>query len=520
MTKKNSRTKNSILNLLTSFGGQLLMTILRFVVRTVFIYSLGSSYLGINGYFADVLNMLSLTELGFDTAINYKLYKPLAEHDEKRVRVLLKFYKLAYRAVGLVIIILGLLIIPVLPYVIKDYSQLADIGINAPLVFVLFLLQSASSYLFFAYRAAIMKANQKKYILDLAGYVGTILTNAFQILVLVLFKDFILYTAVVIVFNLLQNVFNAYITKRFYPEYFLKEEESLSKEEIKDLFKDCGAIFVYKINSTILKATDNMVLGAFAGMETVGLYSNYLLFYTTIKAFLRKLYSAVKASTGNLFAVEDMKTKYQFFRTMNYLTMILYGTAAVGIAVCADELIITWIGAKYVIAKPFAILIGVEILFSGLKQNLGQIRTVTGAFRQAWKRPILSAIINLISSIVLVQFIGIYGVIIGTILADLLTNFLVDPSIIHKYSFDNYKPVSYYYRTNLLYIALLVVIALFDGWLCSWLLIGHGWVSVILHIFIVAVSIPLVFWIVFWNSNERKYINSIIARLFMKKSKE
>ena len=120
--KENSRTKNSMFNLLASLGGQFLSTILRFAVRTVFINVLGKSYLGINGYFSDILNMLSLTELGIDTALNYKLYKPLAEHDEKRVRVLLKFYKSAYRAIALVILALGLLLVPVLPFIIKNSS--------------------------------------------------------------------------------------------------------------------------------------------------------------------------------------------------------------------------------------------------------------------------------------------------------------------------------------------------------------------------------------------------------------
>ena len=92
MAKSNSRTKNSVLNLLSSLGGQLLVTIFKFLVRTAFIYTLGKSYLGISGYFSDILSMLSLTELGFDTAINFKMYKPLAEHDDKRVRVLLKWH--------------------------------------------------------------------------------------------------------------------------------------------------------------------------------------------------------------------------------------------------------------------------------------------------------------------------------------------------------------------------------------------------------------------------------------------
>ena len=123
-----------MLNILTSFGGQILMTLLRFITRTVFIATLGKTYLGVNGYFADIINMLSLTELGFDTAINFKLYKPLAEHDEKRVRVLMNFYKVAYRCVGLVILCIGLLLIPLLPFLIQDYSKLADLNINATLV--------------------------------------------------------------------------------------------------------------------------------------------------------------------------------------------------------------------------------------------------------------------------------------------------------------------------------------------------------------------------------------------------
>lgn len=512
-SKDYSRTKNSILNLSSGVIGQLLITVLRFITRTVFIQILGKSYLGINGYFSDILNMLSLTELGFDTAINFKLYKPLAEHDDKRVRVLLKFYKLAYRAVGIIIVLLGLLLIPFLPFLIKDYSRIVDIGINVPLVFILFLLQSASSYLFFAYRNAIMTANQKKYILDIAGYVGTILTNALQILSLILFKDFIVYTAIVIIVTILQNIVNAVIVQKYYPQFFIKEQNSMSKEEVKELFKDCGALFVYKINSTVLKATDNMVLGAFAGMVIVGLYSNYLLFFSTIKSLLRKLYSAVKASTGNLFAIEGVETQYHFFETMNFLTIIFYGTAAVGIAVCADELITTWIGSEYLIAKPFAFLVGIEILTTGLKQNLGQIRTVTGVFRQAWKRPILSAIINLVSSIILVKFIGIHGVIIGTILADILTNLLIDPKVIHVYSFNNYKPVSRYYKKNALFLLVLVCVGVFDFWICSFFFINHGWFSVILHIIIVAISVPLTFILVYWKSYECKYLRGVAMRI-------
>ncbi len=514
--EKNSRTKNSLLNLAASFGGQLLITLLKFVTRTVFIHTLGKSYLGINGLFSEILTMLSLTELGIDTAINFKLYKPLSEGDDKRVRVLMKFYKQAYRIIGAAILLLGLCLIPFLPALVRDYDTLDALGINATLIFVLYLLQSVSSYLFFAYRSAVMKANQKKYILDVADYAVTIATNAAQICVLVFLKNFVLYTATVILFTIIKNLVNAIIAKRYYPAFFEKEPDSLSRDEIIGLLKDCSAVFIYKVNGVVLKATDNTVISACIGLATVGLYSNYLLLYTTVNSLLNKVYAAVKASMGNLFAVGDMERKYHFFQVMNFLSAVLFGTAGVGVAVCADEMITVWVGKDFVIPQPFAILIGIEILFYGLKTNLGQIRIVSGIFRQMWYRPLLGIIVNLGVSIWLVHVCGVYGVIIGTITADVTTNFMVDPYVIHKYSFENYKPVSEYYRKNIRYLLLLAAVFLVDRWVCARVFVGHGWYSVIAHALFTAILVPGVFVLLYRNTRELKYLMGLTGRIARK----
>jgi O-antigen/teichoic acid export membrane protein len=500
----------------TSIGGQLLVTVLKFVTRTVFIHTLGKSYLGINGLFSEILTMLSLTELGIDTAINFKLYKPLAEGDDKRVRVLMKFYKQAYRVIGVTILVLGLCLIPLLPHLIRDYDTLGALGIDAALIFVIYLMQSVSSYLFFAYRSAVMKANQKTYVLDIAEYAVNLATNIVQILVLVFLKNFVLYTVTIIVFNILKNLVNAVIATRYYPRFFIKEPDSLSREEIFGLIKDCGALFVYKLNNVVVKATDNTVISTFLGLTMVGLYSNYLLFYTTIKSLLDRLFTAAKASTGNLFATGTIEKKYRFFQVMNFLSAVLFGTAGVGVAVCADEIIKVWVGRDYLIAPPFAVLVGIEVLFHGMKVNLGQVRNVTGIFRQMWFRPVLGVIVNLGVSIWLVNVCGIYGVIIGTITADILTNFLVDPSVIHKYSFENRWPVSEYYRKNVAYLALIAIICAVDMQICRHFFVGHGWYSVIVHVVIVGVSVPGVFALLYWRSGECRYLVGILNRIISK----
>ena len=513
---KHNRTKNTIINTITGFGGQLLTVILQFVVRTVFIRTLGKEYLGINGLFHNILSMLSLAELGVGSAIAFRLYKPLAEHDEKRVRVLMKFYRLAYKVIGVFILIMGILLIPFLPKLIKDYDSLEKLGINAAFLFMLFLLQSVSSYLFLAYRSTVVTADQKKFILDLIHYAVRVVQAIAQIIVLVVFHSFIIYTAVAIGTSIATSLISGIIAKRRYPQYFLPEKDSLTSAEIKEMFQDCGALFIYKVNGVIVKATDNLVLSSFIGIAAVGIYSNYLLLYRTFVDLIQRVFNASRASMGNLFATETREKQYHFFRVMNLLTALLFGTAGVGVAVCGNEVIENWIGAEYLLQQPVPILIGVELYFAGIVVNLGQVRGVSGVFRQAWYRPLLGIIVNIIVSITLVQVWGISGVIIGTIASYALTNFLIEPALIYKYTFQGFKPVSDYYKTNVFYMLTIVAVTVADLFICSRLFTGHGLISAVLHILITGISVPAVFVLISWKKAEGVYLRNKINWLFKK----
>ncbi len=517
---KNSRTRNSVINMITGLGGQLLSVILHFVVRTVFVHILGKEYLGINGLFSNILSMLSLANLGIGSAIVFRLYKPLAQKDEKRVRVLVKFYKLAYRCIGVVIFLLGLSLIPFLPKLIKDYESLDGLGINAVLLFLLFLMQSVSSYLFFAYRSTVVAANQKRYIIDLVHYAINTLTCILQILCLLLFESFTTYTVIAVITAIIDSLVMGIVSKKRYPQFFLPETETLSKTEIKELFQDCGALFLYKANSVVVKASDNLVLGAFVGLATVGDYSNYLLLYRTFADLIYKVFNAFRASMGNLFATEQMEARYRLFRVSNFLTALLYGTAGIGVAVCGNEVIESWLGFSYVIAQPVPTLIGIELFFAGVIVNLEQVRGVSGVFRQAWYRPLLGIIVNIIASVVFVRLLGLSGVIIGTISAYVLTNFLIEPALIYKYAFENYKPLSDYYKVNIGYILICVAVAAVDMLICSHFFVGHGWFSVIVHVIITGASVPAVFAALFWKTDECKYLVKLASGILTKAKKK
>ncbi|MBQ6426125.1 MAG: hypothetical protein IJJ92_04975 [Clostridia bacterium] len=515
-----SRVKNSILNLVTGFGGHILTLVLDFVVRTVFIYTLGKQYLGINGLFSDILSMLSLANLGIGTAIVYRLYEPLAKKDLHRVRVLVKFYRQAYTAIGFIIFGLGLLTIPFLPVLIKDYSTLAERGINATQLFILFLLNSATSYWFLAYRTSVINANQERYLIQVFNAVTHILTCIAKILILAFVKDFMIYTAVGIGIGIAVSLARGIFAKRRHPEFFKTEEARLGKQEISDMLKDCGALFVYKTNRVVIKASDTMVLSAFIGLETVGMYSNYLLFYKTCITLFGQILDSFRASLGNLYATSTVEKRYRFFKIVNYLMAIVFGTAAVGIAVCSNELITMWIGNSFVIPQPMPILIGIELFFAGILDSLGQVRHVSGVFRQMWFRPVLSAIVNIIVSVILAQYWGVCGVTVGTIAAFVLTNYIIDPHLIYKYTFEDYKPVSDYYKKSLSYLAILSITCVVDMFICSHFLTNHGWLSVAVHILITGVSVPAVFMVLYWKTDECKYLIELVKRILLKAKKK
>ena len=507
-----SRTKNSIINMITGFGGQLLNIVLKFICRTVFIRTLGVSYLGINGLFSDILTLFSLAELGFDMAISYRLYKPIAEGNDTKVREYLNFFKKVYIVIGVFIFVVGLIFTPLLKYIIADYDTLESLGINAVLIFLLFLFQNVSTYFFGAYRSIVLKAAQKQYIINIAGYIITLLSSVSQIVVLFLSHDFITYIVVVSFFLIMQTIVNAVLATKFFPQYFVKENSRLSKKEKIDLFKDCSALFVYKTNNVVMKVTDNLILSSFIGLSIVGLYSNYLIIFVALNRILNMIYIGIKASLGNLFVSTDVGKKYFMFEVMCFVTTFFYGILSIVIALEINEFINIWLGEEYIIPQPFPILIGVEFLFTGLKLNLAQIRHVSGVFRQMWYRPVIGSILNIVFSIILSHYFSISGVILGTLIAAIFANLAIDPNLIHKYSFNNYISVWHYYKKNLEFILVLCVSCALNYIICTRLFPNLGVISLIIHCFLIIIISSAIIMTIYWKQDEFIYLRNKVGK--------
>lgn len=506
-----SRKENSAKNALSGIFREILINVLKFVTRTVFIATLGKSYLGINGLFTNILQMLSLTELGLGSAMNYRLYKPLADKDEEQIIILMKFYKNAYHLIGVAIMVLGMALIPFLPKLIKDYDSLSILGINPVIIYLLYLGQSACTYFFAAYKSALIKADQKEYKITVVGYGVSIISYMTQILILVFWGDFTAFTASMILFATLENLINAYIVDKNYPFLKNKTDKNLPKKTVKDIIKDCSVLFLYQTNQVVVNATDNIVLSTAIGLVIVGEYSNYMMIYNTIKIVLIRAMDAVKNSLGNLRAVASIEKQYDFFKIMNFLVAFAYGMAAAGIYVIGDSFVQSWIGSDYILGTTFCMLLAIEIYIQGCRQLVGTYRNAMGLFQHGKFRPLVQMILNVVISVALVKPLKLYGVMLGTILSDCLTWVWFDPIIIYQYGFKEYRPVREYFFTNLKYILLTVVTAVASKYACMLLGFG-GWLTVILKMIIVIVITIIIFTLFNFKTKEFEYLKSTVSQ--------
>lgn len=426
-----SRTVNAIRNTAVGFGTQLVVTILNFVNRTIFINYLGAEYLGLSGLFSNILSMLSLAELGIGVAISFSLYKPLKENDLRKTKALMNFYKFAYRIIGFIILICGLALIPFLDYLIKDKPDIP----HFTLIYVLFLANTVVSY-FFTYKRSLLSADQKEYLNSINNTIFSIVQCIGQFLVLFLTRNYLLYLVVVILCTLGSNIRISFLCDRLYP-YLKDNQENLSKEEKKSLLKYVMAQMSHKVGGIVVNGTDNVLTTSLvtSGLRVVGLYSNYLLIINTIKSIITMFFTSLTASVGNLNAENDEKKSKEVFDRIFFVNMCLYGITTSCIFNLANDFICLWIGEDYLFSGNVLVVIIVNYYITGMRQTCQTYNTTLGLFWNDRFKPWIEATINLIASIALIHCWGFMGVLLGTLISTITTSFWVEPYILYKHGF-------------------------------------------------------------------------------------
>lgn len=515
------RTKNYLNNISLSFINNIALAVVKFVVRTFFIKYLGETLLGVNGLFTNVLSFLSLAELGISTTIGFSLYEPLANKDEKKISAFMNFYKKVYNIVATVMLVVGIILTPLLKYIINEYEDVKNTVPELNSIYFLFLLNTVVTYLM-SYKRTLITADQKEYKITKIVLIFNILLGIVQSIMLVLTKNYIVFLVTQILLKIFENIAcNRLINKKY--EY-LKEnkKEKLSNEDKNKLYKNIGAIFIHKISDTLVYSTDNIIISKFINVVTVGLYSNYLLISNSIKNFVSSFFWNITASFGNLLVTEKDDRKNEIFDVINFIAFFIYGFCATVLLGVMSPFVGVWIGDKYILDNLVVILIAVEFFVFGMSVPIGIAKSAAGLYREDRYIPIFTALINLVVSIVLVKPLGLAGVLIGTITCAVLLPIWYKPILVYKHVLHgNLK--KYYKR--LIEYTLVFIVNVVIVYFATSIQISEFKILQLIYCFIISAIVPVIIPIILYHETiEFKYLkdklisikNSIMNKLLKK----
>ncbi len=435
-----SRIKNSTRNSVVGLSTHLLRAVFAFITRTVFIKVLGVDYLGIDGLFANILNMLALSDLGIYTVMTYSLYKPLAQGNQAQVSALIKYFQKLYNVIALAVLLFGLILIPFLPKLIHGIS-LSDSQITH--YYIILLLNSVISY-FVISRSTLFRADQKVYIVHITSAVFTFLMRITQIVLLLVFRNFMLYLICQVAYTAFSNIALFFLAARKYPYLNHQIDKNIIKDVKKDIINNLKASFCYKMGAYIMNSTDNILISVLISTAMVGYFSNYASIYGIVNIFIIIVIDGMLASIGNFVATETPKRKYQLFK---FLLFIMYAVAALCSACYLagmNDFIRIWIGDEFIIGGGFVLILAFNRFIFCAVHPLWMMRESSGLFISTKYVMMSAAILNIVLSILLGKIFGINGIIMATSISYILTIYWYEPWLLSKKIFNT--PVSEYWK--------------------------------------------------------------------------
>lgn len=508
MAVKYNRKENAIKGSITGVLYQFVNLLLPFVLRTVFVYTLGIEYTGLNSLFSSIISVLNLAELGVGSALIFSMYKPISENNTEKICALMQLYKVYYRIIGGVVLAIGVVITPILPVLI--HGSLPE-GINLYVLYAINLLATVFSYWLFAYKNSILSAFQKNYVINLIALLVSVVQYAFQFLVLIIFKDYYLYLIVNLAFQLVKNVVTAIVANRMYPQYHAYGV--ISKTEKKDINRKVSLLFAAKVCGVVTNSADTIVLSSFLGLTVLGVYNNYYYILNAIMMTFNVFYNSLRAGIGNSLITETKEKNIKDFNNLTYMLSLLVCICFSCLLNLYQPFIRLWMGKDKMLGFSSVILLCLYFMFYEYPIFWAIYKDAAGKWKEDLVRSIVTPIFNLTINIFLVGSIGVNGVLISTVVT---YGIISGPWLlinIKRYVLD--FQLLQYVKKMVLYVCCILGCGLLSHFLCEF--ISMQGIAKILMNLVISIVVPFsIFLLVFRKSEDSKYGNAMLSNILKK----
>lgn len=432
--------KKSLLNVSVSTLSKVIMLTVAILVRRYVIRYLGNGVNGLNSLFINLIDVLSLAELGVGEAITFCLYRPIVENDADKTNAIYNSLRRIYNYIALTVMVIGLSMMPFLNELAKDYQNI-DVQLQIP--FMLMLFSTCITYLY-GPESALLSAHKKHYVVTAIFAGGRILQYILQIFALIITRSFTCFVAVRVISALCQWLTTRALAIKQY-SYLMDGKNRIDKNTAREIRKNVGAMFLHKVGAVFVGSTDSILISAFVGMEMLGKYANYTTIMTSMTGVIGMLFVPLTAVIGHLYLDADknvFRRYFNFFHGFNLCVGIFF---FLGYYSVIDGLINILFGTNLEVQKMVKVVITMNYFIQFTRKASLLFRDATGMFYSDRWKSLVEGIVNLILSWILVRNLGIIGVLVATMITNICICLIVEPYILYKYVFKS-SSLKYYIR--------------------------------------------------------------------------
>ncbi|MCM1540770.1 MAG: lipopolysaccharide biosynthesis protein [Blautia sp.] len=491
---ENSRTEHSARNATVAMAARVIAILAGYVTRVVFTHTLSQDYVGINGLFTNILNVLALSELGVGTAITYALYLPVSKKDVEKQKSLMRMYRYFYRIAAVIVLVCGLLVIPFFGKLIRNQPDVEHLV----LIYLMYLANSVLSYLLI-YKRTLIEAHQLSYIVILYQTAFLLLQYLAQILILIFTGNFLLFVTVQLACTLGNNFSVSRKADRMYPYLKEKEVQRLPEEERQSIFRNIRAMLMHKVGGVVVNNSDNLLLSAIVGIVSVSKYSNYFLVIGSVRQVLNQAFQGITASVGNLGVEEGRERIRKIFEASFFMGQWMFGLAAICLFELCDVFVEISFGAQYVFPRSVTLILCLNFYITGMRQPVLAFHDSMGLFWYDRYKSLAEALINLTVSIVLGKYWGTFGIFMGTLISTVTTSLWAEPFVLYRFRLK--MPVKGYFLRYGLYASVTFLLWWGMDVLCGHLT-GGLWKVCALRLIVCGCGVNLLYLLIYHRTRE------------------
>lgn len=401
--------KRSFLNLTSAIFGQVVSIAIGFLLPRLFITNFGSEVNGLISSANQILVYLALFEAGVGGVTLQALYGPIARKQWDTINGILSATNIYYKKASALYLITLVAVAVLYPLVVS----IALPALSVSLIIFFIGLPQVVSFFVQAKYILLLRADGKNYVLTNLTAVINTLTGLTKVVLILKGVDVLPVIIVQCLILLTQAIVLSRYTKKHYPQLSLDVQPdypAISQKNYMLVHQICGLIF---------QNTDILILTMIAGLKVVSVYSVYKLVMSQMGNLVYILQSSVDFILGQTYQTDQKKYIRRIDQFESLFSAISFSLYAVIFFVLYAFVSLYTKGVEDIrYADHTLVLLFVVIeLLSVMRMPMLQTINYAGHFKETLPQSLFETAINVVASIIAVSFLGIYGVLLGTIAA-------------------------------------------------------------------------------------------------------